>query len=96
VPDAILTFEEVSLANPLPDSSDQRTDEFRSEDGFDPIESTHACVALTFNERPWVDGARLPASTAEVDVRASEATCTFTRGGTVTLTVCVRLLEAPR
>jgi hypothetical protein len=91
-PDAILTFDEVSLENPVPDSSDQRTAP-SSEEGFEPIESTHARVALTFSDRPCVDGLTLAALEAEVG--ENDATCTFTRGGTVTLTVWVRLLEDP-
>lgn len=96
VPDATLTCDEVSFENPVPDSSDQRTFVFGSEEGLEPMERTHAWVALTFSDRPCVEGLRLPALIAETEVGENEATCTFTRGGTVTLTVCVRLLEDPR
>jgi len=93
-PDAILTFDEVSLENPVPDSSDQRT-ALSSEEGLEPIESTHVRVALTFSDRPCVDGFTLAALEAEAEVGDNDATCTLTRGGTVTLTVWVRLLEDP-
>jgi hypothetical protein len=96
VPDARLTCDEVSFENPVPDSSDQRTFVFASEEGLEPMERTHAWVALTFSDRPCVEGLRLPALTAETEVAENEATCTFTREGTVTLTVCVRLLVDPR
>ena len=96
VPDARLTWDEVSFENPVPDSSDQRTFVFGSEAGLEPMERTHGWVALTFSDRPCVEGLRLPAPTAKTEVGENEATCTFTRGGTVTLTVCVRLLEDPR
>ena len=95
-PDAILICDEVSFENPVPASSDQRTIAFGCEEGFEPMESTHACVALTFSDRPWVDGLTLAAPTADVDTGEKEATCTFTRGGTVTVTVCMTLLEDPR
>jgi hypothetical protein len=93
-PEAILTFDEVSLENPAPGSSDQRTAP-SSEDELEPIESTHVLVALTFSDRPCVDGLTLAALAAEAEVGENDATCTFTRGGTVTLTVWVRLLEDP-
>jgi hypothetical protein len=95
VPDAILTWEEESFENPVPGSSDHRTFWFGCEEGLEPIESTHACVALTFSDKPCVEEVAFPALTAEMEVGENEATWTFTRGGTVTLTVCVRLLEDP-
>ena len=95
VPDAILTCEEVSFENPVPGSSDHRTFWFCCEEGLEPIESTHAWVALTFRDKPRVEEVAFPALTAEMEVGESGATCIFTRGGTVTLTVCVRLLEDP-
>jgi hypothetical protein len=96
VPEAILTCDDVSFENPVPGSSDQRTVALGAEEGLEPMESTHACVALTFSDRPWVDGLTLPTLTADVNVGENEATCTFTRGGTVTVIVWVRLLEDPR
>jgi hypothetical protein len=95
VPDA-MTRDEGSFENPVPGSSDHRTFAFSSEEGLEPMESTHARVALTFSDKPWVEGLTLLALTAEIEAGESEATCTFTRGGTVTVTVWVRLLEAPR
>lgn len=94
-PDAILTFEELSFEKPVPGSSDQRT-ALSAEEGLEPMESTHACVPLTFNDSPCVDGLTLPTLTAEAVGGENDATCTFTRGGTVTVTVWVRLLEDPR
>jgi hypothetical protein len=94
-PDAILTCEAVSFENPAPGSSDHRTFALCCEEGLDPMESTHACVALTFSDNPCAEEMVLPALAAETELGASEATCTFTRGGTVTLTVWVRLLEDP-
>jgi hypothetical protein len=94
-PDAILTFEEVSFENPEPGSSDQRTG-LSAEEGLEPIESTHACVPLTFSDSPCVDGLTLPTLRAEAGAGENDATCTLTRGGTVTVTVWVRLLEDPR
>ena len=94
VPDA-MTCDDVSFENPVPGSSDHRTFAFSSE-GLELIESTHARDALTFRDKPNVEGLTIPALTAEIEVGESEATCTFTRGGTVTETVWVRLLEAPR
>lgn len=94
-PDAILTFDEVNFENPVPGSRDQRTG-LSSEEGLEPIESTHARVALTFSDRPCVDGLMLAALEAETEVGENDATCTFTRGGTVTVTVWVRLLEDSR
>jgi len=41
---------------------------------LEPIESTHACVALTFRERPCVDGVTLPTLAAEVAEGANAAT----------------------
>lgn len=96
VPDAILTCEEESFENPVPGSSDHRTFAFCCEEGLEPMVSTHACVALTFSDKPCGEGALLPALTAEMEAAENEATCTLTRGGTVTLTVWVRLLEDPR
>jgi hypothetical protein len=52
VPDAILVCADVSRENPLPGSSDHRTFAFDAEDGLEPMDSTHAWVALTFSERP--------------------------------------------
>jgi hypothetical protein len=52
VPDAILVCDEASFENPESGSSDHRTFAFGADDGLDPIEITHACVALTFSERP--------------------------------------------
>jgi hypothetical protein len=94
-PDATLTCEDVSFENPAPDWSDHRTFEFGSDDEFEPIDSTHACVAFTFSERPWVDAPAFVALTAEAEADEKAATFTFTRGGTVTYTVCVRLVEDP-
>jgi hypothetical protein len=93
-PEAILTFDEVSLENPVPGSSDQRTAP-SSDEELEPIESTHVLVALTFSDRPCVDGLTIAALAAEAEVGENDATCTFTRGGTVTETVWVRLLEDP-
>src|SRR4030081_291936 len=93
-PEAILTLDEVSLENPVPGSSDQRTAP-SSEEELEPIESTHVPVALTFSDRPCVDGLTIAALAAEAEVGENDATCTFTRGGTVTVTVWVRLLEDP-
>ncbi len=87
VPEAILTCDEVSFENPVPGSSDQRTVALGAEEGLEPMESTHACVALTFSDRPCVEGLALSALTAEIEVGENEATCTLTRGGTVTVTV---------
>jgi hypothetical protein len=52
LPDAILVCAEVSFENPVPGSSDQRTFAFGADDGLAPIDSTHACVALTFSDTP--------------------------------------------
>jgi hypothetical protein len=57
VPDAILTCEDVSFENPAPDSSDHRTFELCCAEGLEPMESTHAWVALTFSDKPCVEGA---------------------------------------
>ena len=46
VPDPILTCEEVSFENPVPRSSDHRTFAICCEEGLEPIESTHAYLAL--------------------------------------------------
>jgi hypothetical protein len=43
-----------------------------------------------------VDGVTLPTLRAEASAGENDATCTLTRGGTVTVTVWVRLLEDPR
>jgi hypothetical protein len=94
VPEAT-TCDDVSFENPVSGSSDHRTFAFCSE-GLELIESTQARDARTFRDKPCVEGLTPLALTAEIDVRESEATCTFTRGGTVTVTVCVRLLEDPR
>jgi len=91
-PDAILTCDAVSFENPAPGSSDHSTFEFKTEDGFEPIESTHACEPLTFRERAGVDGPTVTGKTVE----EGDATSTFRRGGTVTNTVCVRLLKDGR
>jgi hypothetical protein len=50
-PDAILMVDEVSFEKPVPGSSDQRTS-LRGDEGFEPMESTHACDALTFSDSP--------------------------------------------
>jgi hypothetical protein len=56
-------------------------------ESFDPIERIHDCVALTVIERA-------PAEVAELlTAGATAPTWTFTRGGTVTVTVCVRLTD---
>jgi hypothetical protein len=94
-PEAILTWDEESFENPATGSSDHRTFAVFREEGFEPMESTHACVALTFSDKPWVEEFGLPALTAEIGVVASDANWTLTRGGTVTLRVCVRLLKDP-
>jgi hypothetical protein len=52
VPDAILVWADVRRENPVPGSSDHRTFAFGAEDGVEPMESTHAWVALTFSETP--------------------------------------------
>jgi hypothetical protein len=96
VPDAMRTCDDVSFENPAPASSDHRTFAFCCEEGLEPMVSTHACVALTFSDKPCVEEVVLPALAAETGVGESEATWTLTRGGTVTLTVCVRLLKDPR
>ena len=89
-PDAILTSDEVSFENPVPGSNDQRM-VGRFDEGLEPMESTHVRVALTLNDKPCVDA--LAAVTAEVEVGESDATSTVTRGGTVTVTVLVRLKD---
>jgi hypothetical protein len=73
-PDAILTFVEVNFENPELASSDQRTCEARAEEAPDPIESTHACVALTLSERPCVDALMFPTLTAAAAVVANAPT----------------------
>jgi hypothetical protein len=96
-PDAMLTWFDVNVENPEPDPSDQRTGALRlTEELLDPTESTHARVALTLSERPWADAFAVPAVIAGAADVATAATCTFTRGGTVTVTMWVRLLEDPR
>ena len=72
-PDAILTCDEVNLENPALGSSDQRTGALCVVEELEPIESTHACVALTFRERPCVDGVTLPTLAAEVAEGAANA-----------------------
>jgi hypothetical protein len=52
VPDAILVCADVSRENPVRGSSDHRTFAFGAEEGLEPMESTHAWVALTFSETP--------------------------------------------
>jgi hypothetical protein len=94
VPDAT-TCDEVSFEKPAPASRDHRTFAFRSAEELEPIESTQARVELTLSDKPRVAGAIVPL-TAEVEIGEIDATCTLTRGGTVTLTVWVRLLEDPR
>jgi hypothetical protein len=87
-PEATLTWVDVKLENPEPGLSDQRIAEVRVvEEASDPTESTHACVALTLTERPCVDALTLPMLMAGIAVGVKAPTCTFTRGGTVTVTV---------
>ena len=94
-PDAILTCDEVKRENPVLGSSDQRTGEVRVPEELEAIETTHARVAFTFSVRPCVVGLTLPTLTVEAPAGANAATCIFTRGGTVTETVWVRLLDDP-
>ena len=92
VPDATLTSLGDNAENPELGSSDQLTGELCvTEDALEPTESTQPCVALTLSERPCVDELTLPTLMDGL----AEASCTFTRGGTVTITVWVRLLEEP-
>ena len=87
-PDARLTCAVVNVENPEPESSDQRMGELRvAREALDPIESTHASVALTLSERPCVDAFTFPTLTAGATDAAMRPTCTFTRGGTLTVTV---------
>jgi len=71
-PDAILTFVAVNVENPELASCDQRTCEVRAEETPDPIESTHACVALTLSERPCVVGLMVPTLTVEAARRCEK------------------------
>jgi hypothetical protein len=65
-PDARPTCAVVNVENPEPESSDQRMGELRvAGEALDPIESTHAAVALTLSERPCVDAFTFPTLTAE-------------------------------
>ena len=73
-PDAILTCDDVNVENPALGSSDQRTGVFRAVEELEAIESTHARVALTFTERPCVDGLMLPTLMAEAAEGANAAT----------------------
>jgi hypothetical protein len=87
-PDATLTWADVKLENPDAGLSDQRIGELRvADEASDPTESTHACVALTLTERPCVDALTFPTLMAEAATGANAPICTFTRGGTVTVTV---------
>jgi hypothetical protein len=87
-PEATLTWVDVKLENPEPGLSDQRIDELRVlDEGSDPTESTHACVALTLSERPCVAALTLPMLIAAPTAGANAPIRTFTRGGTVTVTV---------
>jgi hypothetical protein len=87
-PDATLTWVDVKLENPEPGLRDQRIGELRvADEASDPTESTHACVALTLTERPCVAAWTLPMLIAAAVAGATAPICTFTRGGTVTLTV---------
>jgi hypothetical protein len=94
-PDAILTFVEFNVENPALASLDQRTCEAPTDETPDPIDSTHACVALTLSESPCVDALMFPTPATERAVVAKAPTWTFTLGGTVTLTMWVRLLDDP-
>ena len=73
-PDAILTCDEVKVENPALGPSDQRTGVFRVVEELEAIESTHARVALTFNERPCVVGLTLPTLTVEAAAGANAET----------------------
>jgi hypothetical protein len=87
-PDATLTWADVNLENPEPGSSDQRIGELRvADEASAPSESTHACVALTLTESPCVAALTLATVIAAAVAGATTPICTFTRGGTVTLTV---------
>ena len=73
-PDAILTCDEVKFENPALGWSDQRAGVFPVAEELEAIDSTHARVALTFSERPCVDGLTLPTLAAEVAAGANAAT----------------------
>lgn len=95
-PDAILTCVEVNFEKPEVASSDQRTGWVRGpEEASDPMERTQPCVALTFRERLCVDVLTLPTLIAGAADGTNAAICTLTLGGTVTVTVCRRLLDDP-
>src|SRR3954468_21076197 len=81
-PDAIVDPAGAISAKPAVPLVDHWTRE-----SFDPIERIHDCVALTLIERA-------PTEVAELATAGATApTWTFTRGGTVTVTVCVRLTD---
>jgi hypothetical protein len=87
-PDATLTWVDVKLENPDAGLSDQPIGELRvADEATEPTESTHACVALTLTERPCVDALTFATLMAEAAAPANAPICTFTRGGTVTVTV---------
>jgi len=90
-PDAIVALRDVTVANAERGSRDHWCWDRRA---TDPIDSVHGCVALMLNAKPSVvcpETARAVVGAAA----ATGATCTLTRGGTVTLTVWVRLADDP-
>jgi hypothetical protein len=86
-PAATITSPLARLVYPELASRDQRIGAGELEVEADAIERTQARVAFTLSEIPWVDSFRALAPRAGVADSAIAPTCTFTRGGTVTLTV---------
>jgi hypothetical protein len=91
-PAAMLTSGPESAVYPEVAPRDQRTRVLELPLPPEPIERTHARVAFTLREIAWVVAFAELARMATLDT-VTGATCTFTRGGTVTLTVWVRLAE---
>jgi hypothetical protein len=93
LPDAITTSAD-NFEKPAAELSDQRISELPVvEARVLPIERIHVRVAFTVRARPRV-GSFAELTARSVGVAESAATCTLTLGGTVTVTVLVRLEDA--
>src|SRR5207248_335576 len=91
-PLATVAFPVVTATNPeLPSSDHWCCDPATTE----AIESVQAWVALMFTASPFIESSREEVLVALDGTDATAAIWTFTRGGTVTVTVCVRLTEEP-
>ncbi len=86
-PEATVISPVARLVNPAFACCDQRIGDLRVPEAADAIERTHARVALTVSEMPCVDALGVLLPTTAVGENETAPTWTFTRGGTVTLTV---------